>query len=351
MNLIKVFKKVYRLSKGSDPSKVICALKGTAFIMQFILFLIIVFCKELWIGKRIILILISQFSVLFLNMLLHYYKKIIVDMLDSYLKGKEDIKRYTNNSDTFVSELYEILSQKVDEQKQDSTKSLEFGMLSYQIDPHFLYNALESIRGKAIFDGNHEIEEMTGVLSFFFRYRLQTKQHVVTLADEMKSVDAYMKIQQFRFGNRFSVEVIYEDCDDSLLRYRVPKLTIQPIVENAIIHGLEDQLSGGYIKIIFLESDFNIIIHIIDNGKGVCEDMLSLINESLLEGKNTSIRGERQSGGIALNNINNRIRLLFGKEYGLHIYSTPNYGTDVEICLPKIEEIEYDTSLNNLGSI
>ena len=122
-------------------------------------------------------------------------------------------------------------------------KQAEINALQSQINPHFLYNVLDSIRGQALSERSVELASMTEALATFFRYSISKKGNMVSLADEMKNVDNYLFIQRFRFGNK--IEIIKKIEDEELMNCLIPKLTLQPIVENAIYHGLEHRNYGG----------------------------------------------------------------------------------------------------------
>jgi two-component system sensor histidine kinase YesM len=212
----------------------------------------------------------------------------------------------------------------------------EIDALQSQINPHFLYNTLESIRGQAILEGVDEIADMIEALSALFRYSISRPGSIVTLEDELKNVDNYFAIQQYRFSDKFSLVKILDDCPD-LLKYRLPKLTVQPIIENAIYHGLETKLGKGIITIRIIVTEKRLIIHIVDDGVGLEKTRLDAINERLSQKIDYSTENKAfQSGGIALFNVNQRIKLNFGEEFGLIVYSTPDLGTDVEIGLPLV---------------
>lgn len=216
-------------------------------------------------------------------------------------------------------------------------KQTELTALQSQINPHFLYNTLETIRGQALIDDNIEIAKMVEALSAFFRYSISRKGNLVTLRDELVNIENYMLIQRYRFNNRFSLEVIVDEEDEQAYDFLIPRLIIQPVVENAIFHGLEEKLEGGKVTIEVIVTDQNLILTISDNGKGMDRDKLKELNlriqsndEELEDSKNRNTRNT----GIALSNIHKRIQLLFGDEYGVNVYSTAGQGTDVEITIP-----------------
>lgn len=215
-------------------------------------------------------------------------------------------------------------------------KQAELTALQSQINPHFLYNTLECIRGQALIDDNVEIAKMTEALSAFFRYSISKKGNFVTLREELDNINNYMMIQQYRFNNRFSLEIMIDEEDKVAYDYLVPKLIIQPLIENAIFHGLEEKVAGGKVTIEIILTDNSMMIIVSDNGKGIEKERLRLLNERIHAGALYLEPGEKGSThtGIALPNVNKRIQLLFGMQYGLQVYSTPGRGTDVEITVP-----------------
>ena len=226
--------------------------------------------------------------------------------------------------------------------KQDAeiySRQIELAALQSQINPHFLYNTLDAIRGQAIQENNREVAMMIQTLSAFFRYSISRKGNAVTLRDELDNVQNYMKIQQYRFGDRFQLEL--EVDDPEAYDYYVPRLIFQPVVENAIMHGLGDKRSGGLITIDVEETD-DLIIMISDNGKGMTLTELDALNARIMgekaENKENQDAGKHE--GIALVNVQKRIELFFGVPYGLHVYSSIGKGTDVEITLPIIRQEE-----------
>lgn len=204
--------------------------------------------------------------------------------------------------------------------------------LQSQINPHFLYNTLDSVRGKALEQHNTELADMVEALAIYFRYSISDKNNIITLREELKNLDNYIKIQTFRFGDRFIMEKSYEETDD-LLSQKIPKMTLQPLVENSLNHGIDSYPTGGVIKIYIETTDQHLFIHVMDNGQGMKPEQLAKINNSLQNGQSPTQIPDKSSG-LALVNVDNRIKLYFGAQYGLHIYSTPNVGTDVEVVLP-----------------
>lgn len=214
-------------------------------------------------------------------------------------------------------------------EKEILLKQANLQALQSQINPHFLYNTLECIRGMALMEGKDDIADIAWSLSRFFRYNISGKSNIVTLRDELDNCKTYVKIQNYRFHNRFVLEITEEQCaDDAML----PKLSLQPIVENAILHGLQHTLSGGVIRIqvSLIGQDIRIVIS--DNGCGMSPEKLEELTSKIRNGASEKEQGKHN--GIAMYNVDRRMKLYFGQEYGLKLYSCEGMGTDVEMRIP-----------------
>ena len=211
-------------------------------------------------------------------------------------------------------------------------RNTQLEVLMSQINPHFLYNTLESIRGQALFSDDHVVADMAETLSNFFRYCISRKGSTVRIKDELRNVNIYLKIMGFRFPQKFSFHTEGDYLD--LLDFEIPKLTLQPIVENAIMHGIMDYSSGGDISLRIINSENSIKIYIRDNGIGMNGEEVRRINEYLLEDKD--YRPTDGKSGLALYNINRRIKRQYGSVYGVRVFSTEHFGTNVMVYLPKI---------------
>ena len=221
-----------------------------------------------------------------------------------------------------------------------STKHAELLALQNQINPHFLYNTLEAIRGDALCEGIDSIADTTEALSTFFRYTITDTGNLVSVEDELENVENYFKIQQYRFGDKLDMRANFPDDYARILECKLPKLTLQPVVENAIFHGLEAKAEGGVITISLEMTEKKLLINIHDDGIGIDEEELIKINQRLEITSGPLTEEKRKRGGIALPNVSRRIKLLFGDEYGIHIYSIPNLGTEVRISVPIITNRE-----------
>lgn len=224
-----------------------------------------------------------------------------------------------------------------------SKKQAEYLALQNQINPHFLYNTLEGIRSEALMEGMDSIAEMTEALATFFRYTISNVDHLVTLEDELANIENYYYIQQFRFGDKLKLNIQYafrEELDEmEILQYRLPKLTLQPVVENSIYHGIERKVGKGHLVIRISATDSRLVIKVSDDGLGMEAEKVRELNEKLksLSLDDVNPKTDKQ-GGIAIQNVNNRIKLLFGEEYGIYVYSQKDAGTDVEISLPLVKD-------------
>lgn len=216
-------------------------------------------------------------------------------------------------------------------------RQAQYLALQNQINPHFLYNTLESIRSEALIASLDSVAEMTEALAIFFRYTISKVENLVSVEEELENCKTYFGIQKYRFGNRIHLEIEYEEEEwQDICQYRVPKLTLQPILENSIIHGTELKLGTSTLKIQFQCTEKRLIIRVSDDGVGMSEEKLWKLNKKLrMNGAQEAYQNESK-GGIALVNVNNRIHLLFGEEYGMHVYSIEGVGTDVELSIPAI---------------
>lgn len=216
-------------------------------------------------------------------------------------------------------------------------KQAEYLALQNQINPHFLYNALEAIRGDAVIAGMERIADTTKALAVFFRYTITEVEHLVRLEDEIDNAENYFTIQKYRFGNKLKMSVEIPDGNYEVMQAKLPKLTLQPVIENAIYHGLERKVEGGKVRIIIENTSKNLLIRIKDDGVGMKKSTLEKLNYIFKHQDKTPAsyqEFQNKKGGIALPNVNSRIKLLFGEDYGIHIYSVEDLGTEVTITLP-----------------
>lgn len=205
---------------------------------------------------------------------------------------------------------------------------MEFKMLASQINPHFLYNTLESIRMKAFTAGDREVATAIKLLGKSMRYVLENTGTVFTTLDrELDYIETYIMIQKLRFGDRVNYSLQVQEGLE-LGAYRILPLLLQPIVENAILHGLEDREGSGQIDICVSADEESLHIIIKDNGKGMTESELEKVRRKL------QTENPELNTSIGLYNINERIKLCYGEEHGIRIESVLSKGTDVFLNLP-----------------
>lgn len=244
-------------------------------------------------------------------------------------------------SDTSIQNMLEFLFRQQElvnekghmEAKQ--RKKTELYALQTQINPHFLYNTLDSIRGYAMLHDMDELAEIMEALSKIFRNMISNKNELISLRKEFENINSYMKIQQFRFNNKFDYSCDVEE--DILDKYIVPRMVLQPLVENSIIHGLEKKTEAGWIKVETYITERKFVLSVTDNGIGMTEEQLEQLNQFMtLTPVDLFMENNSDYAGVALVNINKRIKLNFGNQYGIILSSTPNIRTTSEIILPLI---------------
>lgn len=230
-----------------------------------------------------------------------------------------------------------LTREKAEKDKNSLGRYVELSTLQSQINPHFLYNTLDSIRSEALVNRQYDIAKMTEHLSRFFRYCISGAERIVKLSEEIRHIEDYFYIQKYRFGDKLEMEIHLEE--ESLREYHVPKITLQPIVENAVVHGLEAVRRNGKLDIDITATESALYIRVSDNGCGMSEEKLIALNDKLRRpAVKTDNRTGRHGMGIALQNVNSRIKICFGEQYGLHYRSMEGEGTEAEIVLPLISD-------------
>ena len=222
-----------------------------------------------------------------------------------------------------------FITRPIEEQVKEEQKLLrkaEFDLLQSQINPHFLYNTLDTIVWSAEAGNQKQVISMVGNLSDFFRLSLNKGKENVLIREELQHVRSYLEIQQIRYQDILTFEI---NVPEEYYDYHIPKLTIQPVVENALYHGIKNKRGGGKITITAEQKKdyFSIIVE--DTGKGMEQDRLRQVRKAL---RNST---PEKNVVYGLYNVNERIRLNFGEGYGVHLESIPEKGTRVIIRLPK----------------
>lgn len=211
---------------------------------------------------------------------------------------------------------------------EQKAKKMELKTIQAQINPHFLFNTLNSVARMALIEDAPQTEELIYKLSELLRYNLKNIEEFPKIKDEIDNVNRYLFIQSLRYSDRISYQI---DIEDAVLDYRIPSMTLQPLVENAMVHGLEKKVDGGIIKISgHITEEKSIVLTISDTGSGIDPVLLNRLNKI-----NTIDSG---SLGIGLLNTHDRIRYNFGEKYGLKFESTPNKETNVYVHIPCIKD-------------
>lgn len=247
--------------------------------------------------------------------------------------GSDELSEVFSDLQTLVKNIKEKDAQVYDsilrdEQLQNEQQRMEMKMLASQINPHFLYNTLESIRMQALTAGNREVANSIKLLGKSMRYVLEnTGTKFITLQKELDYIETYIAIQKMRFGSRVNFEVKLE-VDIPLDEYYILPFLVQPVIENGIIHGLEGITENGLIKMNFSVVRDYLQVAVTDNGIGMDEEELAGLRENI--NKNTL----NASTSIGLGNIDRRIKLCYGEQYGLSVRSVKGKGTTVVMRLP-----------------
>lgn len=241
--------------------------------------------------------------------------------------------------DEMIERINNLLSQVRTE--QENLRVAELELLQAQINPHFLYNTLDTIIWLAEAGDQSKVVSMVGSLSDFFRASLGQGRDIVTIGDEIRHVSSYLEIQQVRYQDILTYSI---DVPEEIYISKIPKITLQPLVENALYHGIKNKRGGGCITITGKVESKCIYLYIEDNGIGMTEERLEQINRKINAGEKTE--NEADAGGnreeaeiFGLYNVNERIRLKFGSRYGIHIDSEFNKGTVVTVLLPADETL------------
>ena len=256
------------------------------------------------------------------------------DVRMSY-KGKDEIGILAMHFNNMVRSLKELIVENYQSKMRESQllfleKEAQLNALQQQINPHFLYNTLESIKWSAFTKGNMEVFEMLTALGVFFKGSIVKGERLVTIEGELEHLNSYIYIQKIRFKERFDY---VEEVDPQIKRYKIPKLVLQPIVENAISHGIELSDNSGIVTLRGFKEGDRVFFEISDNGLGMTEERLEQVNSGI-----RSKQIESNLSGVGLNNVFNRLILHFGDKVDFEIKSNQREGTVVKLSFP-VQEI------------
>ena len=232
-----------------------------------------------------------------------------------------EIGSLSRSFNIMTEEIQKLMKQS--EREQRAKRKYELRVLQSQISPHFLYNTLDSIIWMAEWGKNQEVVTMTSSLARLLRRTISNEQELVTIAEEIDCTEAYLTIQKMRYKDKLEYEI---ELEDGIGREKIVKLVLQPLVENAIYHGIKYKEGRGLIQIRVFCQDDCIVLQVEDDGKGMDEETLAHIFEQHIR--------DTRSNGVGVNNVNERIRLFYGAEYGLSFKSEPEKGTTATIWIP-----------------
>ena len=248
-----------------------------------------------------------------------------------YTGGQEAVTELRTLSESFAH-LTQRVRELMEQVRREETalRKTELKALQAQINPHFLYNTLDSIQWMCEQGKDAEASKMVGALAKLFRISISRGHELIPLENELQHAKSYLIIQSYRYRDQFSYRF---DVDDTLLHYLCNKITIQPLIENAIYHGIDRMVDEGEIVISVHEAPDcpdDILITVSDNGIGMTEEQCRRILQ----------KEKSDSGGIGVKNVNDRLKIWFGDRYGITLRSEPDVGTTVTVRIPKVEQEE-----------
>lgn len=241
--------------------------------------------------------------------------------IPSEIPGEDEITEVYEQLYVTMESLQLLLAERY--QYEIDRKDAEFKLLSSQINPHFLYNTLEMIRMKAFKNQDREVADIVKLLSKLMRKALERPQDQLPLSEDLTFIDMYLQIQKLRFGERINYDIKQETTQD----YAILPLLIQPIVENAFVHGLERISGRAELTVLVKEVGEDLHIIVSDNGVGIPSDKLKQL-QAILE-------GYQESSRVGINNVQQRIKYFYGEDYGMTIESTEGKGTTVKVVIPQ----------------
>ena len=302
---------------------------------------------QLWknIGIALVSVLITFGIVLLVSLIIMRYAarvmvkptKKLVDSMTAYQEGNFD-SRFKVESQDEISQIGMVYNQMADKVQnlieknytlEIANREAEIEFLKMQINPHFLYNTLDAIAWMCEDGKNEDAEEMVTALARLFRISISKGHELIPIEKEVEHAKSYLKIENYRYKNKFTYSF---EVEESCLSYLCNKITLQPIIENAIYHGVKQMIDEGEIWIRIFEDGEDIIFQVEDNGIGMTEEQCREILRKE--------PGDRT--GIGIKNVNDRIKIYFGSNYGLNITSELDEGTCVTIRMPKVREEEYE---------
>lgn len=324
----------FKISEENGPFKIISIIPleslGTKTLETAALGILIMLCSLL-----LAVILIMIFTKAFSNRI----KRLSTDMHEvaggnlnyiATIEGDDEFGQLAQDLEKMVKSIQNLISERneVSQQKNQlavKQREIKLKMLANQINPHFLFNALETIRMKAFCNGDTDTAYAVKLLGKIMRKNLEIGNELITLKSEVDMVISYLELQKFRYGDKITYFI---EIDEEIQNFLILPLTIQPIVENAIIHGIEQKSEAGIVRITG-ERDSNIIkITIADNGVGMTDERLEHLRNTMEQPDDTPEKH------VGMRNIYQRIKLCYGEGYGINVFSEQGKGTMIQLVLP-----------------
>ena len=242
--------------------------------------------------------------------------------------GAREVRELSDSFGHMVGRIQELMTTVREEEV--NLRKTELKALQAQINPHFLYNTLDSIAWMCEQERSADAVNMVHALARLFRISISKGHELIPIAKEIEHAESYLQIQKYRYKNQFTYEF---DVDPNCLNYYCNKITLQPIIENAITHGLDLMVDEGLITVQVCQEGEDILFRVRDNGVGMSPEQVA----SILD------RAPSDRTGIGIKNVDDRLKIYFGKSYGLQITSELDVGTCVEIRMPKIQGEKVET--------
>lgn len=295
--------------------------KGSVGVMAILMIVII--------GMTILSILVMR------KMMKSFYEPVdrVVSVMDDVAEGRlekridlksmdADSRKLAEGFNSMMNEIDGLMEQVKEEQHQ--MEQIRFNALQSQIKPHFLYNTLECIHWQAVADGNKEISVLVKALAQYYRICLSRGKEIIPLKQELEHIRSYLVIQNMRYDNIIELE---DNIPEEFYFLQIPKMTLQPLIENAIYHGIRiKEGEKGKVTLDIRKEGKDVYLMIQDSGNGMSPEKIQEMNQSISQ--------YDEKFGYGVRNVNKRIELMFGKEYGLHFSQNELGGLTVEIHLP-----------------
>ena len=286
------------------------------------------------VGSLLVVVLISVYLTNILTNPIRDLRRTIKRFADDNLairaqvKTNDEIGQLASSFNDLMNRIQWLVQKTMDDQVK--IRKIEMKALQELIKPHFVYNTLDSIIGLLEQERIEEALDLIEALGMFFRTSLSHGKDIILIDAEVEHIRNYFTIQKFRFFNRFDTKV---EVDEEILNYETIKLILQPLVENAIYHGVRLMKKKGLIEIRGKEKEGVVVLEVIDNGVGMSAEKVNHINNVLTGVEKT----EDENEYFGIRNVNERIKLTYGIEYGIYFKSKPNEGTSVTIILPIVK--------------